>query len=95
MNRAERRKYRTLGVSNKAIMDKTLSDMYEQGVKDGEKEIKEKIKSELEKARKRLAETFKLSKEVKTKEETTLWWTAQIRADERINTLEELLKYQK
>lgn len=35
MNRAERRKYRTLGVSNKAIMDKTLSDMYEQGVKDG------------------------------------------------------------
>lgn len=35
MNRAERRKYSRCGVSNKAIMDKTLSDMYEQGFKDG------------------------------------------------------------
>ncbi len=35
MNRAERRRYNNLGVSNKAIMDKTLSDMYEQGFKDG------------------------------------------------------------
>ncbi len=35
MNRAERRRYSSLGVSNKVIMDKTLSDMYEQGFKDG------------------------------------------------------------
>lgn len=35
MNRAERRRYSSLGISNKAIMDKTLSDMYEQGFKDG------------------------------------------------------------
>ena len=35
MNRAERRRYSSLGVSNKMIMDKTLSDMYEQGFKDG------------------------------------------------------------
>lgn len=35
MNRAERRKYSHCGVSNKMIMDKTLSDMYEQGFKDG------------------------------------------------------------
>ena len=35
MNREERRRYSSLGVSNKMIMDKTLSDMYEQGFKDG------------------------------------------------------------
>ena len=35
MNRAERRRAEKQGYSNKAIMDKTLSDMYEQGVKDG------------------------------------------------------------
>ena len=35
MNRAERRRCNHLGVSNKMIMDKTLSDMYEQGFKDG------------------------------------------------------------
>ena len=35
MNRAERRRYSSLGISNKAIMDKTLSDVYEQGFKDG------------------------------------------------------------
>ena len=35
MNREEHRRYSSLGVSNKMIMDKTLSDMYEQGFKDG------------------------------------------------------------
>lgn len=35
MNRAERRRYSSLGISNKAIMDKTLSDMREQGIKEG------------------------------------------------------------
>ncbi len=35
MNRAERRRYSNLGVSNKTIMDKTLSDMREQGFKEG------------------------------------------------------------
>ena len=35
MNREERRRYSSLGVSNKMIMDKTLSDMYEPGFKDG------------------------------------------------------------
>lgn len=39
MNRAERRKYSKLGASNKMIMDKTLSDVYEQGVKDGMKSV--------------------------------------------------------
>lgn len=39
MNRSERRKYSKLGVSNKMIMDKTLSDVYEQGVKDGMKSV--------------------------------------------------------
>lgn len=41
MNRSERRKYSKLGVSNKMIMDKTLSDVYEQGVKDGMKSVTE------------------------------------------------------
>lgn len=35
MNRAERRRYSSLGISNKAIMDKTLSDMRQQGIKEG------------------------------------------------------------
>lgn len=41
MNRSERRKYSKLGVSKKTIMDKTLSDVYEQGVKDGMKSVTE------------------------------------------------------
>ncbi len=41
MNRAERRRYSNLGVSNKTIMDKTLSDVYEQGVKDRMKSVTE------------------------------------------------------
>ncbi len=41
MNRAERRRCNHLGVSNKMIMDKTLSDVYEQGVKDGMKSVSE------------------------------------------------------
>lgn len=39
MNRSERRKYSKLGVSNKTIMDKTLSDTYEQGYKAGMKSV--------------------------------------------------------
>lgn len=41
MNRAERRRYNHLGVSNKTIMDKTLSDTYEQGYKAGMKSVTE------------------------------------------------------
>ena len=35
MNREERRKAEKQGYSNKAIMDKTLMDVREQGIKDG------------------------------------------------------------
>lgn len=41
MNRAERRRYSNLGVSNKTIMDKTLSDTYESGYKAGMKAVTE------------------------------------------------------
>lgn len=37
MNRAGRRRCNHLGVSNKMVMDKTLSDVYEQGYKAGMK----------------------------------------------------------
>ena len=89
--------YRKTLKENEKLNTKILSNagIYQLGLKDGEKEIKVKIESELGKARKGLTETFKLSKEAKKKEETTLWWTAQIRADERIKTLEELLKNKK
>lgn len=39
MNRAERRRYSNLGVSNKMVMDKTLLDAYEQGYKAGMKSV--------------------------------------------------------
>ena len=89
--------YRKTLKENEKLNTKILSNagIYQLGLKDARKEIKVKIESELEKARKGLTETIKLSKEAKTKEETTLWWTAQIRADERIKTLEESLKKQK
>lgn len=41
MNRAERRKASKTGVSNKAIMDRTLSDTYESGYKAGMKAVTE------------------------------------------------------
>lgn len=41
MNRAERRKASKAGVSNKAIMDRTLIDTYEQGYKAGMKAVSE------------------------------------------------------
>ena len=43
MNRAERRKAEKQGYSNKAIMDKTLMDVREQGIKDGMRMCEEKI----------------------------------------------------
>lgn len=53
-------------------------------------EIKDKIKVELKKAEKDLQEAIRLEKESKEKEGTILWWTAQIRLDERIKILEML-----
>lgn len=41
MNRNERRKLQKQGVSQKYIMDKTLSDLYEKGYKDGMKAVSE------------------------------------------------------
>ncbi len=55
-------------------------------------EIKNKIEVELKKAEKDLQEAIRLEKEAKEKEEATLWWTAQIRLDERIKVLKEILK---
>lgn len=54
------------------------------------KEIKDKIEIELKKAEKDLQEAIRLEKETKEKKEAILWWTAQIRLDERINVLEML-----
>lgn len=50
------------------------------------------MQSELQKAEKDLQEAIRLEKEAKEKEETILWWTAQIRLDERIKTLKEILR---
>ena len=49
------------------------------------------MESELQKAEKDLQEAIRLEKEAKEKEGTILWWTAQIRLDERIKTLKEIL----
>lgn len=51
-----------------------------------------KIEGKLQEAEEDLQEAIRFEKEAKTKEEATLWWTAQIRADERINVLKEMLK---
>ena len=50
------------------------------------------MESELQKAEKDLQEAIRLEKEAKAKKETILWWTAQIRLDERIKTLKEILR---
>ena len=50
------------------------------------------IQSELQKAEKDLQEAIRREKEAKPKEGTILWWTAQIRLDERIKTLKEILR---
>ena len=50
------------------------------------------MESELQKAEKDLQEAIRLEKEAKAKEGTILWWTAQIRLDERIKTLKEILR---
>lgn len=55
-------------------------------------EIKDKIEIELKKAEKDLQEAIRLEKESKEKEGTILWWTAQIRLDEKIKVLKEILK---
>lgn len=57
-----------------------------------EQEIKDKIEIELKKAEKDLQEAIRLEKEAKEKEGTILWWTAQIRLDEKIKVLKEILK---
>lgn len=52
----------------------------------------EELETELKKAEKDLQEAIRLEKEAKAKEGTILWWTAQIRLDERIKTLKEILR---
>lgn len=67
MNRAERRKASNAGVSNKAIMDKTLADTYENGYKAGMKAVTEivfymtaySIQLEFELGKKRLQRAMK------------------------------------
>lgn len=56
--------------------------------------MKEKVKRIIEKiqeAEKDLQKAIELEKETKTKEDSILWWTAQIRLDERIKVLKEIL----
>lgn len=54
--------------------------------------IKDKIEEKIKEAEKDLQEAIRLEKEAKAKEGTILWWTAQIRLDERIKVLKELLE---
>lgn len=56
------------------------------------RKIKDKIEEKIQEAEKSLQEAIGLEKETQVKEETILWWTAQIRLDERIKVLKELLK---
>lgn len=56
---------------------------------------KDKIEEKIKEAEKDLQKAIELEKETKTKEDSILWWTAQIRLDERIKVLKELLKEEK
>lgn len=58
-------------------------------------EIKDKIEEKIKEAEENLQEAIRLEKETQAKEDSILWWTAQIRLDERIKVLKELLKEEK
>ena len=53
--------------------------------------VKDKIEEKIQEAEKDLQKAIELEKETKTKEDSILWWTAQIRLDERIKVLKEIL----
>ena len=53
--------------------------------------VKDKIEEKIQEAEKDLQKAIELEKEAKTKEDSILWWTAQIRLDERIKVLKEIL----
>ena len=86
--------YRKILEENEELNVKILSNagIYQLGLKDARKEIKDKIEIKLKKAEKYLQEAIRFEKEAEEKEEATLWWTAQIRLDERIKVLKEILK---
>ena len=54
--------------------------------------IKDKIEEKIQEAEKDLQKAIELEKETKTKEDSILWWAAQIRLDEKIKVLKEILK---
>ena len=54
--------------------------------------LKDKIEEKIQEAEKDLQEAIRLEKEAQANEDSILWWTAQIRLDERIKVLKELLK---
>lgn len=55
-------------------------------------ELSKEIKCKIQEAEKDLQEAIRLEKEAQANEDSILWWTAQIRLDERIKVLKELLK---
>lgn len=54
--------------------------------------VKDKIEEKIQEAEKDLQKAIELEKETKTKEDSILWWAAQIRLDEKIKVLKEILK---
>ena len=54
--------------------------------------VKDKIEEKIQEAEKDLQKAIELEKETKTKEDSILWWTAQIRLDEKIKVFKEILK---
>lgn len=54
--------------------------------------VKDKIEEKIQEAEKDLQKAIELEKETKTKEDSILWWTAQIRLDEKIKVLKDILK---
>lgn len=54
--------------------------------------VKDKIEEKIQEAEKDLQKAIELEKETKAKEDSILWWAAQIRLDEKIKVLKEILK---
>lgn len=90
--------YKRILKENEKLNVKILSNagIYQLGFRDGEKtyiqKVKDKIEEKIQEAEKDLQKAIELEKETKTKEDSILWWTAQIRLDERIKVLKEILK---
>ena len=72
-----------LKIENEKIVDTQF--IYKQKIKD-------KIEEKIQEAEKDLQKAIELEKETKTKEDSILWWAAQIRLDEKIKVLKEILK---